>query len=101
MKKLILLFVVSFLIGCVGVYHQVTHASRQPRVGMSVPEFQRIAGDRAVVVLDSVNTIYKVSDRDLWSGAVVDTRLFYFDATGRLFKIAVEEELSSEQIANK
>lgn len=88
MKKVILLLAISFFISCAGTYQQASHTSRQVYIGMPISEFQRIAGRKAKLeALESGYTVYRMNDYDAWTGALIDTRFFYFDSNGKLYKI--------------
>jgi hypothetical protein len=52
-----------------------------------------MAGQRAELQSrDSGLSVYKMSDQDVWTGAVMQTKLFHFNASGKLKKVTVVHE---------
>ena len=87
MKKLLFLLLVPMIVSC-GVYLQATNASNSSYIGMTVNEFKRGPGMKAKLeVMGNNRTVYKMYDYDAWTGAIIDTKFFYFDANGKLFEI--------------
>jgi hypothetical protein len=88
MKKLILLLAIPLFIGCAGTYKQASNTSRQAYIGMPISEFQKTAGKKAVIeAMESGYTVYRMNDYDTWTGVLTDTKFFYFDSNGKLYKI--------------
>lgn len=88
MKGLIILMLIPLFIGCAGTYQQAAHTSRQVYIGMPIKEFQEIAGKKAKLeAMESGYTVYRMNDYDAWTGAKIDTRFFYFDSDGKLYKV--------------
>lgn len=89
MKNLLLVFLTtSFLFSCAGTYRQAAHVSNQAHVGMTIQEFKQYAGKKAKIeALENGFTVYRMNDYDAWTGAITDTKFFYFDSDGKLVKI--------------
>lgn len=88
MKNLILLLVITLTVSCAGSYQQASYTSRQAYVGMPISEFQKTAGKKAKVeAMEAGYTVYRINDYDAWSGAKTDTKFYYFDSSGKLYKI--------------
>ena len=88
MKNIILIILIPLFIGCKGYYHQASYTSGQVYIGMSITDFQDIAGKRAKLeALESGYTVYHINDYDPWFGYETDTKFFYFDANGILYKV--------------
>jgi hypothetical protein len=88
MKKLILLILIPLFIGCAGTFQQASHTSRQVYIGMPIKDFQDIAGKKAKLeAMESGYTVYRMNDYDVWYGYKTDTKFFYFDSNGKLYKV--------------
>ena len=89
MKKLILLLLIPLFIGCAaGYYQQAAHTSRQVYIGMPIANFQQITGKKAKLeAMESGYTVYRMNDYDAWTGVRTDTKFFYFDSNGKLYKV--------------
>jgi hypothetical protein len=88
MRKVFLLFTILLIIGCAGTYKQASNTSRQAYIGMPISEFQKTAGKKAVVeAMEYGYTVYRMNDYDAWTGSLIDTKFFYFDKNGKLYKI--------------
>ena len=69
-------------------YSAASTTSNQAYIGMPIQEFKDIAGKQATLAaMESGYTVFKMKDYGAWSGAVIDTRFFYFDSLGKLYKI--------------
>lgn len=76
------------LISCAGSYKQASYISRQAYIGMPISEFQNTAGRKATVeAMESGYTVYRMNDYDALTGYPIDTKFFYFDKNGKLYKI--------------
>lgn len=54
---------------------------------MSIKDFKLFAGKKArLESIDNGWTVYRMNDYDAWTGAIIDTKFFYF-ADGKLSKI--------------
>lgn len=88
MKKLLFITLITLFTSCAGTYQQAAHTSNQVYVGMPIKEFKELTGKKAKLeALESGYTVYKMNDYDAWSGARIDTKFFYFDANGKLYKV--------------
>lgn len=88
MRKLILLLVLPLLISCAGTYKQASHISSKAYIGMPIEEFRKSAGKKAKIeAMESGYTVFKMNDYDAWTGALTDTKFFYFDSNSKLYKI--------------
>lgn len=88
MKKVIVILLVVLLSGCAGAYRQATYTTRQAYVGMHISQFESITGNMAKLeAMEAGYTIYKMVDYDAWTGAILDVKFFYFDSSGKLYKI--------------
>ena len=88
MKKLILLLLIPLFIGCAAYYQQAATTSREVYIGMPIANFQQIAGKNAKLeAMESGYTVYRMNDYDPWFGFETDTRFFYFDSNGKLYKV--------------
>jgi len=88
MKKLILLLVIPLFMGCAAIYQQASYTSRQVYIGMPIADFQKIADKNAKLeAMESGYTVYRMNDYDAWTGIITDTRFFYFDSNGKLYKV--------------
>ena len=74
--------------GC-KVYQSVHKITEQTYIGMHVSEFLQIADKR--YQKDAMNEevfVYRVNRYDLYTGAIIDSMFYYFDAkTQRLIKV--------------
>ncbi len=87
-KNLIFLFLTLLLTSCAGTYRQASYATNQTYIGMPISEFKASIGKKArVEAMESGYTVYRMNDYDAMSGAIVDTKFFYFDSSGKLYKI--------------
>lgn len=89
MKKSILLAIILlFTFSCAGVYQQASHTADKVYLGMTVKDFKTTAGSTAkMAAMEEGYTVYKMYDYDVMTGAIVDTKFFYFDSIGKLYKI--------------
>ncbi len=88
MKKLVFLFSTLLLMSCAGTYRQASYATNQAYIGMPISEFKSSVGRKASVeAMESGYTVYRMNDYDAWTGALIDTKFFYFDSNGKLYKI--------------
>lgn len=88
MKKLILILAIPLFIGCAGAYKQASYTTRQVYIGMPISEFQKTAGKKALIeAMEAGYTVYRMNDYDAWTGILIDTKFFYFNSNGRLYRI--------------
>ncbi len=89
MKNFILITITFLLFtSCVGTYKQASHVSSKAYIGMTISEFKQIAGKKASLeAMESDYTVYRMNDYDVWTGARIDTKFYYFDSNGKLTKI--------------
>ena len=88
MKKLALLLLIALLTGCAGTYQQAAHTARHVYIGMPIDDFKEMAGKKAkLAVMESGYTVYKMNDYDAWTGVQTDIKFFYFDSSGKLYKV--------------
>lgn len=88
MKTLRFFFFTILLTSCAGIFRQASYATDQAYIGMQLYEFKEIVGKKAYLkTMDSKYTIYKMSDYDALTGELFETKFFYFDSGGKLFKI--------------
>jgi hypothetical protein len=88
MKKLILLILTPLFIGCAGSYQHASHTTKQVYIGMPIKDFQIIAGKKAKIeTMESGYTVYRMNDYDPITGAIIDTKFFYFDSNSKLYKV--------------
>jgi hypothetical protein len=67
---------------------QATHISNQCYIGMPISDFKTLAEKKySLAAMESGYTVYRINDHDTWSGVLIDTKFFYFDSNGKLFKI--------------
>lgn len=88
-KKFIFVLIVLVLTSCgKGTYNQSSYVSSQSYIGMSIQDFKKIAGKKAKVEsIENGMTVFRMNDYDTWTGAITDTKFFYFDRDGKLSKI--------------
>lgn len=87
MKYVKLIFVVILFVSC-GTYRQASYISSQCYTGMAIREFKKIAGRKAKLEsIDNDRTVFRINDYDALTGMVIDTRFFYFNNIGELYKI--------------
>jgi hypothetical protein len=100
MKNVIFLALIALFTGCAGTYKQASYISRQVYIGMPISDFQKIAGKKAkLAAMESGYTIYQLADYDAWSGALLDTKFYYFNNEGKLLKIdGGQREQSRQQV---
>lgn len=85
-RNSVLILIIVFLTGC--SYKQASHVSNKSYIGMTIPEFKSIAGRKASLeAMESGYTVYRVNDYDPMTAAIIDTKFFYFDSNGKLYKI--------------
>ncbi len=88
MKKIIIITLISLLISCAGAYQQAAYTSSKVYIGMPIEKFQEIAGRKAKLeAMESGYTVYRMNDYDAWTGARIDTKFFYFNSNGKLYKV--------------
>ncbi|WP_316840510.1 hypothetical protein [Pedobacter gandavensis] len=88
MKNFILSLAVLLLVSCAGTHKQASYVSSKSYIGMPLTEFKKLAGKKAnLEVLKSRYTVYRINDYDVWTGALLDTKFYYFDSTAKLAKI--------------
>lgn len=88
MKKILFLFSTLLLMSCAGTYRQASYATNQAYIGMPISEFKANVGRKAnVEAMESGYTVYRMNDYDAWTGVLIDTKFFYFDSNGKLYKI--------------
>jgi len=87
-KKLnIILFILCFTTSC-EVYKYASNVSNQCYIGMPIKEFLSIAGNKASLeAMEAGYTVYRINDYDSWTGALIDTKFYYFDSNAKLVKI--------------
>jgi|TARA_B110000908_G_C9814715_1_gene254474 hypothetical protein len=55
---------------------------------MTIQEFKSVAGKKASLeAMESGYTVYRMNDIDAFYGYITDTRFFYFDSNGKLYKV--------------
>jgi hypothetical protein len=88
MRKLAFIILISILSSCAGTYRQATFVSNQVYLGMPIDKFKEIAGKKAILeAMESGYTVYKIYDYDAWTGAITETKFYYFDSNAKLVKI--------------
>lgn len=88
MKKLLFILCVILLTSCAGTYRQAKYVSENVHLGMTIPEFKKVAGKKATLeAMEAGYTVYRINDYDAWTGAIIDTKFYYFDSNGKLVKI--------------
>ncbi|MES2373847.1 MAG: hypothetical protein V4557_14805 [Bacteroidota bacterium] len=88
MKKLVIIIIVLSFYGCVGTYKQASFVSNKAYIGMPLEEFRKTAGKKAKIeAMEAGYTVYRMSDYDTWTGALIDTKFFYFSSEAKLYKI--------------
>ena len=87
MKRLLILLFVSFM-SC-KAYQGIHKITEQVYVGMHVSEFLQIADKRYQKdAMDSEVFVYRVNRYDWYTGAIIDSMFYYFDAeTEKLIKV--------------
>lgn len=87
MKKLLgLLLVATLMVSC--VYRQATQTIEKTYLGMPISEFREASqGYAKLEVMESGFTVYKMTDYNPMYGHVEDVKFFYFDSSGKLYKI--------------
>jgi hypothetical protein len=87
MKKIVFLFSTLLLMSCAGVYRQASYATNHTYIGMPISEFKATVGRKASVeAMESGYTVYRMNDYES-IGVISDTKFFYFDSNGKLYKI--------------
>lgn len=88
MKKLLLLILIPLFIGCAGFFQQAGYTANQVYVGMSIDEFRSVGGSKAKLeAMESGYTVFRMHDYHPNYGTVIDTKFFYFDSNGKLYKV--------------
>jgi hypothetical protein len=88
MKYLIFIMTLVILTSCAGTYRQASYVSSKAYIGMPIKEFRELAGRKASLeAMESGYTVYRMNDYDAWTGALIDTKFYYFDSNGKLVKI--------------
>lgn len=88
MKNVILFIILALLTSCAGTYRQAAYISSKAYIGMPINEFKELAGRKASLeAMESGYTVYRMNDYDAWTGALTDTKFYYFDSDGKLVKI--------------
>ena len=89
MKKLqCLVIILTLLTSCGGYYSQASTQANKSYIGMSIVDFKKQAGKRAILeVMGNGRTVYRMYDYSAWTGGITNTKFFYFDSSGKLFKI--------------
>ena len=89
MKRILpLLIVILLFSGCASYYHQSAYVSSKCYIGMPMNEFKKLAGNKAKIeALENNMTVYRMSDFDVWTGTITDTKFYYFDNSSKLIKI--------------
>ena len=76
------------MVSCASAYKQATFISNQSYIGMPINDFKTLAGKKASLeAMESGYTVYRIKDYDAMSGAVIDTKFYYFDSNAKLVKI--------------
>lgn len=89
MKRIILLILIPLFISCAGTYQQASHTIKQVYIGMPIKEFYKITGKKTKLeVMESGYTVYRMHDYNTWTGALTDTKFFYFDSNAKLHRVA-------------
>jgi hypothetical protein len=88
-KLVLSIFTIVILISCAsGTYRQATHVSNQAYLGMTIAEFKSISKKKASLeALEAGYTVFRINDYDSWTGAITDTKFYYFDSNSKLVKI--------------
>jgi len=87
-KNVMLMLIIIVLTSCAGTYRQATYVSNKAYIGMPIKEFKSIAGKKASIEsMESGYTVFRINDYDAWTGAIIDTKFYYFDSNGKLVKI--------------
>jgi hypothetical protein len=88
MKKILIILSVIMLTSCAGTYRQARYVSENVYLGMTIPEFKKIAGKKVTLeAMETGYTVFRINDYDAWTGSIIDTKFYYFDANGKLVKI--------------
>ena len=88
MKKFLLLIFIVVLTSCAGYYKQASYVANRILIGMPINDFRKLAGKQAKLeVMEHKYTVYKMNDYDRRTGAIIDSKFFYFDSKGKLFRI--------------
>ncbi|USD24066.1 hypothetical protein [Flagellimonas marinaquae] len=88
MKKITLLFIAVVLLSCAGTYNQASHTSSKVYIGMPIKDFKALTKRKSKLeAMESGYTVYRMNDYDAWSGFKTDTKFFYFDSDGKLYKV--------------
>lgn len=106
MKKIILLFLIPLFMGCASYYKQATIAANNAYIGMSISEFKEMTGKKAKLeALEPTYTVYRMNNYySLMSNMTTDTKFFYFNSSGKLYKIdggVPQQSRSQIEIINK
>ena len=88
MKKTFLLLTLSLLFSCAGYMQTASNAADKTYIGMPVNEFKKMTGQTSkLAAMESGYTVYQMNDRDPYYGQITDVKFFYFDSSGKLYKI--------------
>lgn len=88
MKIFILAITILLFTSCAGTHKQASYVSSKAYIGMPLIEFKSIAGKKArIEALESGYTVYRINDYDMWTGALLDSKFYYFDDTAKLIKL--------------
>ena len=87
MKNILgILLIVGLLASC--VYRQASQTIEQTYLGMPISEFKQASqGYAKLEAMESGFTVYKMTDYNPMYGHVEDVKFFYFDSSGKLYKI--------------
>lgn len=86
--SLISVFLLVFSSGCRSTYKQATATADQVYIGMPISEFRELTGKKASIeAMESGYTVFKMNDFNAWTGSRTETKFFYFDSEGKLYKI--------------
>lgn len=86
--RLFLAMVILFFTSCAGAYQQAAHTANQSYLGMSIAEFKSSSGRKAKLeAMEAGYTVYRMHDYEPWFGTMTDTKFFYFNSSGRLYRI--------------
>ncbi len=88
MKIYIIFLVINLTTSCAGSYRQAQYVSGYIKIGMSLGDFKKIAGKKATLeVMEAGYSVYKIHDYDAWTGAIIDTKFYYFNSINEMVKI--------------
>ncbi len=91
MKRLFFLILVALtLSGCSGTFMTASGIAGKARLGMSIRDFQRLAGSQAELEsMTAEGIVYRIDEYSSYNDHryVSGAKLFYFDRNERLYKI--------------